>query len=141
MPDTSRRRSRGTALQILCQIDIARTDAEHAIKLYWSQFESYGHNEDFATQLVRGVVAALPEIDRILEGASEHWRLDRMPVVDRNLLRLGVYELTAAEATPYRVTLNEAIELAKLYGSEDSPSFINGVLDRVARDLKRDVED
>ncbi len=141
MSHTKRRKSRGTALQILYQMDVARVDIEAAIKLYWSQFDTYGHDGSFADQLARGVASSLESIDRTLEAASEHWRLDRMSVVDRNLLRLGCYELLASSETPYRVTLNEAIELAKLYGNEESPSFVNGVLDRVARDLNMDTKD
>ncbi|MCB9667771.1 MAG: transcription antitermination factor NusB [Myxococcales bacterium] len=140
MSHTPRRRSRGTALQILYQMDVASIDIDMAIRLYWSQFESYGHEGAFADQLARGVAGALTEIDAAITHASEHWRLDRMPVVDRNLLRLGCYELMASPQTPYRVTLNEAIELAKLYGNEESPSFVNGVLDCIARNLNIHTE-
>jgi N utilization substance protein B len=87
---------------------------------------------EFARALVRGVASRREEIDRLIGAASEHWRLDRMPVIDRNLLRLAVYELISTPDVPPGVVLNEAIELAKEFGTEASPAFVNGVLDRVA---------
>lgn len=87
---------------------------------------------EFARALVRGVTARREEIDALLAEASEHWRLDRMPVVDRNLLRLATYELIGTPDIPPGVVLNEAIELARSFGAEASPAFVNGVLDRVA---------
>ena len=97
---------------------------------------------EFARALVRGVSARREEIDALIGEVSEHWRLDRMPVVDRNLLRLATYELMATPDVPPSVVLNEAIELAREFGTEASPAFVNGVLDRVAaRVAPRDPED
>jgi N utilization substance protein B len=87
---------------------------------------------EFARALVRGVAARREEIDALIAEASEHWRLDRMAVVDRNLLRLATYELIATPDVPTGVVLNEAIDLARTFGTEASPAFVNGVLDRVA---------
>jgi len=87
---------------------------------------------EFARALVRGVRARREEIDVLIAEASENWRLERMPVVDRNLLRLATYELIATPDVPPSVVLNEAIELARSFGTEASPAFVNGVLDRVA---------
>ena len=87
---------------------------------------------EFARTLVRGVAARRKEIDALITEASENWRLDRMPVVDRNVLRMAVQELIATPDVPPGVVLNEAIELAKEFGTEASPAFVNGVLDRVA---------
>ncbi len=87
---------------------------------------------EFARALVRGVTSRRAEIDALIAGASEHWRLERMPVVDRNLLRLATHELIATPDVPLGVVLNEAIELARAFGTEASPAFVNGVLDRVA---------
>lgn len=97
---------------------------------------------EFARALVRGVAARRQEIDALIAEVSEHWRLDRMPVVDRNLLRMASYELIATPDVPPGVVLNEAIELAKEFGTEASPAFVNGVLDRVAtRIAVRDREE
>jgi len=83
--------------------------------------------------VVRGVVERKGEIDRMIAGASEHWRLERMDRVDRNILRMGVFEIVYCDDIPYKVAINEAIELGKRFGSEDSGGFINGILDRIAK--------
>jgi N utilization substance protein B len=87
---------------------------------------------DFALALVRGVASRREEIDRMIAETSEHWRVDRMPAVDRNILRLAIGELLGPGEVPASVVLDEAIELAKSFGTEASPAFVNGVLDRVA---------
>ena len=84
-----------------------------------------------------GVASARPGLDRILSGSASNWRIERMPVVDRNILRMGIWELTQDAATPAPVVIDEAIEVAKKYGSEDSGAFINGVLDEVRRRIER----
>ncbi|QQR88996.1 MAG: transcription antitermination factor NusB [Myxococcales bacterium] len=137
MPRSKRRLSRATALQILCFVDLAKLDIETGINRYWACFESYGSDPEFANEMSRGVSASIEKLDAFLQGASEHWRLERMPLVDRNLLRLAVYELWEKKDVPVRVVLNEAVELAKLFGAENSPSFVNGVLDKIARELER----
>ncbi len=91
---------------------------------------------DFAERLAAGVQGAQPRLDRLLENATEHWKLDRLAVVDRNILRLGVFELSSPEV-PARVAIDEALWLAHRFGTAQSPGFINGVLDRVARTLGR----
>jgi transcription antitermination factor NusB len=90
-------------------------------------------NRDFALTLIRGVTAHLEEIDRLISGASTHWSIARMARVDRNLLRLAAFELQFLLEIPPNVAINEAIEIAKLYGSDESPNFINGVLDHIAK--------
>ena len=91
----------------------------------------------FAAMLVKGVRNNLPEIDQVLSASSRNWRLERMTWVDRNLLRLAAYELRDVKSVPARVAINEAIELAKRFGTVESPSFINGVLDRVMETMGR----
>jgi len=87
--------------------------------------------------LVNGVVGHCQEIDRLIEKYSENWRLDRLNMIDRTILRIAIFELIYCEEIPPKVTLNEAIELGKRFGSEDSGSFINGILDRIQKDVVR----
>jgi len=91
---------------------------------------------DFATTLVEGVVRRLEEVDDLIRKASLNWRIDRMATVDRNILRLATFELMEVADTPMKVVLNEAIELSKRYGSEDSSAFVNGVLDKIGSILR-----
>jgi N utilization substance protein B len=88
-------------------------------------------------RLVLGVLKHCKEIDRLIEKYSENWRLDRMPIIDRAILRMATFELLYCEEVPPKVTLNEAIELGKRFGSEDSGSFINGILDRIQNEVVR----
>lgn len=112
--------------------------AEQAIRLFWDNLEPDREGEDFASEIVRGCNAERDEIDGLIRRVSQHWRLERMTRVDRNILRLATYELLRMEGIPRRVTLNEAVELAKRFGSDGSPGFVNGVLDRIASDLQKE---
>jgi N utilization substance protein B len=129
---SSRRKAREAALQMLYQIDLSGQDAEQAIELYRQHLGQAAVADDFAIELVRGCTAALPEIDAKIREVSKHWRLERMARVDRNILRLATFELLQMPEVPSKVTLNEAVELAKRFGDEASPAFVNGVLDRIA---------
>lgn len=120
---------------MLYQIDLSRVSAEQAIHSYWAYLGSSREGQPFADGLVRGWAEQEERIDGIIREVSQHWRLERMAKVDRNILRLGTYELLALDDVPRRVTLNEMVELAKRYGAEGSPGFVNGVLDRIASDL------
>jgi N utilization substance protein B len=132
----SRRKAREAALQMLYQLDLSGEAAERAIELY-AQYLGDADDEadDFALALVRGCAADGEQIDAKIREASRHWRLERMARVDRNILRLAVFELVSMPEVPRKVTLNEAVELAKRFGDENSPAFVNGVLDRIASDL------
>ncbi len=134
----SRRKGREAALQILFQIDVSDQSAEQAIRTFWGSLAAGREGESFANALVRGFWDRREEIDEIIRGVSRHWRLERMTRVDRNILRLATYELAHLEDVPRRVTLNEAVELAKRFGSEGSAGFVNGVLDRIASDLEKE---
>jgi N utilization substance protein B len=92
--------------------------------------------QDFSNVLVEGVVRRLEEVDELIRKASLNWRIDRMATVDRNILRLATFELMEVTDTPMKVVLNEAIELSKRYGSEDSSAFVNGVLDKIGSTLR-----
>jgi N utilization substance protein B len=133
----ARHSGREAALQMLFQIEASGADAEDAIKLFWRNFEGEPEGRDYAEAIVRGVAGALVPLDERIAAASKHWRIERMARVDRNLLRLGTWELLHKTDVPRAVILDEAVELAKAYGSEESSSFVNGVLDRIADELGR----
>ena len=130
----TRRKGRETALQILYQMDLSDTPADAAIQLFWAHLAATREGEEFANLLVRGFGAGADAVDAKIRNVSQHWRLERMSRVDRNIIRLATYELMSMPEIPGRVSLNEAIELAKRYGNEQSPAFVNGVLDRIASD-------
>jgi transcription antitermination protein NusB len=130
----SRRRGRELALQMLYQWDVARKPVEE-IEAAIPGLQRSGEGAlEFATALVRGTIERVEEIDVLIREHSERWRLERMPVVDRNLLRLAIYELLE-RATPAGVVINEALEVAKRFSSPDATSFLNGVLDAVSARL------
>jgi N utilization substance protein B len=132
-----RRRSRETALQVLYQLNITKQDVHTAFTQFWEHFLSEGVADDFIKRLVQGVIEHCPELDRLIEEYSEHWRLNRIDMIDRNILRMALFELLYCEEIPPKVTINEAIDLGKRFGSEDSGSFINGILDRVQNEVVR----
>jgi N utilization substance protein B len=129
---TRRSRAREVALQLLYQHDLNPTVERPAIEQFVRERLRDPAVEPFTLGLFDGVLQHGADIDRRLAAAAENWRLARMAAVDRNVLRLGAYELLQS-ATPAGVVLNEAIELARRYGSLDSPGFVNGVLDRLNR--------
>jgi N utilization substance protein B len=131
----ARRRAREAALQILYCMDLSGCSLEQAERDHWSHLAASQEGKDYAHELVAGYDAQKEAIDGLIRKVSEHWRLERMPRVDRNILRLGAYELMHLADVPRRVTLNEAVELAKRYGSDGSAGFVNGVLDRIASDI------
>lgn len=133
-----RRRAREAALQILYCVDLAGDTIERAERLHWEHLAASVEGRDFAHILVSGYEAHADEIDGMIRRVSEHWRLERMPRVDRNILRIAAYELMFMPDVPRKVTLNEAVELAKRYGSEGSPGFVNGVLDRIASEVGKE---
>jgi N utilization substance protein B len=135
----ARHRSRQRALQILFQADLRQQPADDALHAYCDSLYSE-ENEDalppdpFMEDLVRGTAARTETIDRRIVEHSEHWRLARMPVVDRNILRMAIYEMTEIE-TPPAVVINEALELARRFSGEESVPFINGILDAIRREI------
>jgi len=136
MAHAKRTKARERAVQALYQIDVAATDLEEALSRFWRSFEPVEREVmDQAEALVRGVAEHRLDIDQLIEGVSQNWRLDRMARVDRNVLRLAVHELLHRPDVPVKVVINEAIELGKKYGSETSGAFVNGVLDRIAASL------
>ena len=133
----SRHVGRKRALQALYQLEQdPRLDMKAAITAAWSASDDEGpldiHADQFALELVTGVHERIAEIDRLIELQSQNWRIDRMHRVDRNVLRIGIFELKYRVDIPRKVTINEAVELGKMFGNEASSAFINGLLDRIA---------
>jgi N utilization substance protein B len=130
-----RRKSREFALQVLYQLDITKQDVVKTLAQFQDHFSGNDERDNFMERLVMGVLDHCQEIDRLIEKYSENWRLDRMNMIDRAILRMATFELLYCEEIPPKVTLNEAIELGKRFGSEDSGSFINGILDRIQKEF------
>jgi N utilization substance protein B len=133
-----RRHAREIALQALYRLDLNPGPAEMALADSDGFREAPENLRGFARALVEGVLEKKGAIDAVIEGASLHWPLARMAVVDRNVLRLAALEMMLFPETPARVVLNEAIELAKTFGGEESGTFVNGLLDRIRVDMKRE---
>jgi transcription antitermination protein NusB len=139
----SRHRAREAALQMLYQWEVGRISMQEVRQTFW------GHDGDdadpladdqraFAELLAEGVAAKVAELDPLVADAAEHWRVERMNVMDRLVLRLAVYEFLHERATPARVIINEALELARTFSADESVPFVNGVLDAVKRKLQRE---
>ncbi len=127
----TRRRAREIALQVLYQLDTSRGKPKEVLELFWENFKPSSQAREFCQRLVEGVSQNLGEVDRLIEDHSENWTLKRMAVVDRNILRLATFELLHCPDIPFKAILNEAVELAKKYGADDSSAFINGILDKI----------
>jgi N utilization substance protein B len=131
----ARRTARERALQALYQMEMTPGSIQDALEAAWAAAEVTNKEPEavkFARELTEGVMAHRAEIDRLIEQHSHNWRLDRMSRIDRNVLRLGVFELKYRPDIPKKVSLNEAVELGKNFGTEESSAFVNGLLDRVA---------
>jgi transcription antitermination protein NusB len=129
----NRRKGRELALQALYQIEMTGDASGAAVDLFLGHFEGGPKAKEFARRLVSGVVSQRGEIDRLIERCTEHWKLMRLAKVDLVILRMATYELVFCPDIPLHVSLDEAIEIAKRYGTDDSATFINGVLDHVAQ--------
>ncbi|HEY2517549.1 MAG TPA: transcription antitermination factor NusB [Polyangiaceae bacterium] len=136
----ARRSGREAALQMLFQIEASGATAEKAIPLFWRNFDADPEGREYAEEIVRGVTDMVTELDKKISAASSNWRIERMTRVDRNLLRLGAWELAYRADVPRAVILDEAVELAKSYGTDESSAFVNGVLNEVAEKLGRALE-
>ena len=129
----TRREARELALQALYQVDLgAEADPSRGLGLFWSHFNRGEQVDDFARELVEGVLANRARIDELISESAERWRLPRLSRVDLSLLRLATFEFLARPEIPASVTINEAIEIARRFGSDDSAAFVNGVLDAIA---------
>jgi N utilization substance protein B len=135
-----RTKARECALQMLYQWDITREPMERVAELFWKVRTTTDETREAAERLAGGAQAELARIDEAIAGAALNWRFDRIAAVDRNILRVGVYELLCEPATPAAVILDEAVEMAKRFGEADSPAFVNGVLDAIRRRVRPTAE-
>jgi N utilization substance protein B len=127
-----RRRARAVALQALYEVNAVGHDAEKVLPHLMEESGLSGENADFAQGLVRGVIKNRKKIDQHIENFAPAWPVEQIPVVDRNILRLAIFEILIDNSVPVKVAINEAVELAKTFGSDSSPRFINGVLGSVS---------
>ena len=132
-PRGNRRKGRELAVQALYQIEMTRDPSVGAVDLFLQHFEGNAKAKEFARRLVSGTISQRAEIDRLIDLVTVNWKLERLAKVDFLILRMATYELVFCADIPASVTLNEAVEIAKRFGSEESASFINGVLDHIAK--------
>ena len=133
----SRRKARECALQMLFAADVSEANSDDVVRSYWAELgepELDDTARDFATRLASGTLANVELLDERIRSRAEHWRISRMAVVDRNILRLAVYEFLY-EPTPRTVAINEALEIARRFSTYEATQFINGILDAIKRDL------
>lgn len=133
----SRRKARECALQMLFAADVAEMPPDEVVRSYWAELGESDLDETaraFATRLATGTLSNLALLDERIRSRAEHWRISRMAVVDRNILRLAVYEFLY-EPTPRTVAINEALEIARRFSTYEATQFINGILDAIKRDL------
>ena len=129
-----RHRARELALQILFQLDSGQENLKESLKTFWFLHRHPREMKEFANRLVEGTRGNLKAIDEKIVRYAEHWEIERMAVVDRNVLRLGAYEILYCPDIPTKVSLNEAVELAKKFSTEKSGQFVNALLDRIAHE-------
>ncbi len=130
---SNRRRARERAMLFLFGIDFTKYKPEDAIERFWESHPSKVRVKEYAGTLIQGVCGHLTEIDKIISEALQHWSFERVGNVERAILRLAVWEIIYSPDVPRNVAINEAVELAKHFGADDAPRFVNGVLDRVKR--------
>jgi N utilization substance protein B len=133
----ARTTAREAALQLLYAHEAAEEPLDDVLRVYWRETPGDPEGRSYAEAITRGVVERRAEVDQAITRASQNWRLERMTRVDRNVLRIGTYELMVVTDVPRAVILDEAVELAKRFGTEESGKFVNGVLERIANDLGR----
>ena len=131
----TRRRGREATLQFLYALEVTQADVSAMLYTAWAQAMMPEETRDFTIALVQGVIVQRDEIDALIQEWSAHWSLERIGLVERNILRFAIYELLYMPDIPSNVTINEAIEVAKKYGSGEAAAFINGILDRIKHEV------
>jgi N utilization substance protein B len=131
-----RRKAREDTLRILFRLEFENKQIEKTLDQYWKSKKASEEIKEYSTWLVNGVISDQAKIDNIIQQVSEHWRISRMALVDRNILRMAVFELLYEEKIAPAIVINEAIEIAKKYSGEEAATFVNGILDAVRKDLK-----
>lgn len=131
-----RRKAREDTLRILFRLEFENKQIEKTLDQYWKSKKASEEIKEYSTWLVNGVISDQAKIDNIIQQVSEHWRISRMALIDRNILRMAVFELLYEENIAPAIVINEAIEIAKKYSGEEAATFVNGILDAVRKDLK-----
>ncbi len=130
-----RRAARECALQMMYELDVGKHPKDEILRTYWLMNEHPEKVREFAEQLFEGTVKQLKEIDKVIQQHTKNWRLVRMAAVDRNILRLAVYEFLSGGKTPETVVINEALEIARKFSTNESAQFVNGILDSIKNEL------
>ncbi len=131
-----RRKARECALQILYQLEFDGSEGKEAIEVFWRKRRAPAEIKEYSRWLVEGILARRKEIDEAIQSVSEHWRLQRMALVDRNILRLAAYELLNAPHIAPAIVINEAIEVAKKFSGPEAADFVNGILDALRKKVR-----
>lgn len=132
-----RRKARESTLQILFQLEFDDANPEKIINSFWKNKKNAKEVEEHSQWLVNGIMSHRESIDRLIQSVSANWRISRMAIVDRNVLRIAVFELLHEEALAPAIVINEAIEIAKKYSSEEGAMFVNGILDAVRKEIQK----
>jgi N utilization substance protein B len=132
-----RRAAREDALQVLFELEFNDVGAEEVLTRHWAEKKTEKAVEEYAGWLVRGIIARRQEIDEIVQNSAEHWRISRMALVDRNILRIAAFELLEEKFLTPGIVINEAIEIAKRYSGDEAAVFVNGVLDAVWKEIEK----
>jgi len=135
-----RRKARESALQILFQLEFNKPQIEKAVDQFWRERKASEEIRDYSNRIVKGIVSHQEEIDSLIQSLSDHWRLSRMAHVDRNILRIAVFEFLHEKTLAPAVIINEAIEIAKKYSSDEAAAFVNGILDAVRKKLEAEKD-
>lgn len=132
-----RRKARESTLQILFQLEFNDTGLENILESFWKEKKASEEIKEYSRWLVEGIMSCREEIDQLIQSVAENWRIDRMALVDRNVLRIAVFELLYEEKIAPAIVIDEAIEISKKYSSEESATFVNGILDAVRKKIER----
>ena len=131
-----RRKAREETLRILFRLEFENTQLEKTLIQYWENRKASEEIKEYSTWLVKGIISHQDKIDNIIQRVSEHWRISRMALIDRNILRMAVFELLNEENIAPAIVINEAIEIAKKYSGDKAATFVNGILDAIRKNLK-----
>jgi N utilization substance protein B len=132
-----RRKAREETLRILYRLEFDNRPLEETIDQYWENKRAHRATREYCTWLVNGIISHQKKIDTIIQQASEHWRISRMALIDRNIIRIAVFELLYEENIAPAIIINEAIEIAKMYSGDEAATFVNGILDAIRKSLKK----
>ncbi|RKY37303.1 MAG: transcription antitermination factor NusB [Candidatus Omnitrophota bacterium] len=133
-----RTKSRECALHLLYAYDIHKHNIEQIVENYWYSNPEQNDVKEFTDILINGVITNLAQIDHCIRKYADNWKIERMAVIDRNVMRIALYEILFMESVPVKVSINEAVDMAKKYGDADSGGFVNGVLDKINKTEVRD---